>query len=387
MAVRHLNIHDDSSTVSTKQKTEYRWAKVANKKIYIIAGEPSGDLLGAKILRALREDDVTVSGVGGPLLQNEGLVSLFDIREISHGGIVELIPHIPRIKQLIKMTVEDIVKARPDVLLTIDSPGFSFRIAKIIKKRNLGIRTVHFVAPSVWAWRPKRAQKIAKIYDVLLALFDFEPQYFLKYGLRTEFVGHPLVEDFEECEDFPKSDTLLLMPGSRLQEIKQMLPIFLAFADDFHHAGRVVIPTLPHLRSIIEGMVESRGIEIITDEKIKNEMYRKAGLAVVASGTATLQLALARCPMIVCYKMNGITYNIIKPLVKTEYIALCNIVLNAKIVPELIQKECTAENIMRHASNLDKEFQISRFKELRDRLYNDGVSPSKRISEIIIGVR
>ncbi|MDR0640721.1 MAG: lipid-A-disaccharide synthase [Holosporales bacterium] len=407
-----------------------------NIKIYIVAGEPSGDAIGAKVLRAIKtEGSVDVSGVGGPHLAREGLDSLFNITEISHGGIIELIPHIRRIKQLIQMTIDDITKVRPDVLLTIDSPGFSFRIAKAVKNSNLGIKMIHLVAPSVWAWRKGRAKKVAKIYDALLTLFDFEPQYFLPHGLRTEFVGHPLMEDYEESISLTRDDTILLMPGSRLQEIKQILPILLKVTDEYTGTSRVVIPTLPHLSRYVDGLVGSRSIEIITNDKEKNELFRRAGLAIVASGTATLQLALAGCPMIVCYKMNRITYNIVKPFVKTKHIALGNIILNRpllqpseselkagdteigsgayssvrapsstgstnqqpysgelrersieSVIPELIQDACTAANIMRHVKDLNREHQVTKLKEIRNRLYDGNVLPSQKIARIILAV-
>ncbi|MDO4975043.1 MAG: lipid-A-disaccharide synthase, partial [Alphaproteobacteria bacterium] len=221
------------------------------KKIYIIAGEPSGDFLGACVLQELQKySDFEIFGVGGNLMKTKGLKSLFDIKEISVGGLVEVIPHIFHIKTLINKTVNDIIAKNPDVLFTIDSPGFCFRVAKLVRKKNPNIKLIHLVAPSVWAWRQGRAKGISKLYDHLLTLFDFEPKYFTKFGLKTTFVGHPAIEYFEE-NDYSKEDTLLLLPGSRKQEIESLLPIFLNVSEKLSFE-KIIIPTLPSLLPILK---------------------------------------------------------------------------------------------------------------------------------------
>jgi lipid-A-disaccharide synthase len=365
--------------------------------IYVIAGEPSGDAIGAHVLRAMRDLDLEISGVGGDKMQIEGLSSLFDIGEISVGGIIEVIPHILRIREIIHLTARDIIDKSPDVVLTIDSPGFCFRVAKMVRKLSPGIRMIHLVAPSVWAWRPRRAKKLAKLYDILLTLFEFEPPYFLKYGLQTEYVGHPMIEEFLENIDCPtqrpleleftegiKDDLLLLMPGSRPQEIKKMLPIFLEFSEKYE-TSRCVIPTLPHLVPMIrEYLVPGRNIEIMTDEDAKHELYRRARLAVVASGTATLQLAIAGCPMIVCYKLHWLTYSMVKLIANTQYISLVNIITNRRIVHELIQGECRAERILQVAQDPAILNQINELRSVRDRICSIEQLPSKRIVNIIM---
>jgi lipid-A-disaccharide synthase len=361
-----------------------RTETTTKRKTYIIAGEPSGDVIGAHVLRAMRSLDLEISGVGGDKMQGEGLASLFDIDEISVGGIVEVIPHILRIRKLIHLTARDIIARRPDVVLTIDSPGFCFRVVKMVRKLSPGIRMIHLVAPSVWAWRPKRAKKLAKLYDVLLTLFEFEPPYFLKHGLNTKYVGHPIIEEFPEDIRKDKDDLVLLMPGSRFQEIQRLLPIFLEFLEKYEVA-RCVIPTLPYLVPMVRRYLGNKsGIEITTDEDEKNDLYRKARLAIVASGTATLQLAVAGCPMIVCYKLNGITYRIVKLLAKTEYISLVNIISNYRIVPELIQEDCTADRIFQLASETDFLAQIHELVSLRADIRNLDQLPSKKIIDIMM---
>ena len=354
------------------------------KTCYIIAGEPSGDFLGASVISAIKKqpEKLNICGVGGKLMEDEGFVSLFDIKEISVGGIVEIVPHILKIKKLIKQTVNDILEKKPDIVLTIDSPGFCFRVAKLVRRRNKNIKLMHLVAPSVWAWRPKRAKKIAKLYDHLLTLFDFEPQYFEKEGLKTTFVGHPAVEDFSISEG-EKPEIILLMPGSRAQEIKSLLPIFIESAKKLN-AEKIVVPTLPHLIPLVKSLIGSNDISIETDEAAKKTLYKSAKVAIVASGTATLQLALSGCPMVVCYKLSNITYSIIKKMTKVKYISLVNIILNKPVVKELIQKDCNAENIVGAVLKIGDSNQMEEFSRLRIRLTNNGINPSEEIAEIVL---
>lgn len=348
------------------------------KKLYVIAGEPSGDFLGACVLRKLEDTDFEVFGIGGQLMETEGLKSLIDISEISIGGLVEIIPHIIRIKKLINKTVSDIQQKNPDILLTIDSPGFCFRIAEKTKRKNPNIKLVHFVAPSVWAWRENRAQGLAKLYDHLLTLFDFEPKYFEKHGLKTTFVGHPAIEYFETTSS-AKTDTLLLLPGSRKQEIETLLPIFLKAAQTLNFREKI-IATLPTLVNTVKPIVKDRqNIKVVFDETEKRNLYQTSKFALVASGTATLQLALSGCPMIVCYKLSNLTYHILKRFVKVSYISLVNLILNRPVVPELIQSECTADKIVETFNNLDMGSQTRDFKDLAKRLKPEGCTSCEKI--------
>jgi lipid-A-disaccharide synthase len=359
------------------------------KSIYIIAGEPSGDAIGAIVIRRIRQEepDVEIIGIGGPKMVAEGMSSLFDICEISVGGILEIVPHLRRIILLINQTIHDIFCKKPDVVITIDSPGFSFRVIREVKKLIPNTIAIHLVAPSVWAWRSNRVKKVAKLYDALLTLFDFEPKYFESSGLKTIWVGHPIVESIpEETIDYAKKeDIVLLMPGSRYQEIMRLLPIFLEAGDKIG-AGRYVIPSLPHLTQLITKLIGSRNVSIIVNEEAQNEMYRKAKLAIVASGTATVQLALARCPMIVCYKLNCITFGILKMFVKAKYVSLVNIILDKKIVPELLQNECTADNIVREVNSTNFREQFDAFCNMKNRLMSRMTAPSKIIVDYVLGI-
>ena len=231
--------------------------------VFLSAGEPSGDFLGSQLMKALKKQlgaNVTFVGLGGSLMAAEGLPSLFPIEELSIMGLAEIIPHIRRIRNRIQETVEAIETIRPDVVVTIDSPGFNFRVGKRLKKRIKSIPLVHYVAPSVWAWRPKRAHAVAQFLDHLLVVFPFEPPYFLKEGLPTTFVGHPVVElGLEKLHDptfrtrheiGAQAPILTLLPGSRRGEISRLLPVFqetVVKLQQRYPDLQVVIPTLPHL--------------------------------------------------------------------------------------------------------------------------------------------
>lgn len=352
------------------------------KKLYIIAGEPSGDFLGAKVISRIKAmRNAQIFGTGGALMQKSGLKSIIDIQQLSVVGILEIVPHLFKINRLINRVVADILKTNPAVLLTIDSPGFCFRVAKLVRKKNPNIKLIHLVAPSVWAWRERRAKKVAKLYDHLLTLFDFEPQYFSKYGLKTTFVGHPAIEEFDESKA-PKENMLLILPGSRKQEIKVLLPIFLKSLPSLNFK-RIVIPTLPHLVKFIRTITSDENIEIISEEEQRLELFQNAKCAMVASGTVTLQLALSGCPMVCCYRISSLTYRIVKAMVKVKHISLVNIILNRSVIPELIQNECNPTKIAKCINSINYDAQMSAFRDIKSHIQYGDIIPSKKIAEII----
>ena len=353
------------------------------KKIYFLAGEPSGDFLGsAAISRLSTNKDVAICGTGGNMMKSHRIGTINEMQQLAVGGIAEIIPHIFKIQQLIHHVAEDVIHQNPDVLLTIDSPGFCFRVAKLVKKQNSDIKLLHLVAPSVWAWRSNRARKLAKIYDHLLTLFDFEPPYFTKYGLKATFVGHPAAEEFSITNN-RKENLLLILPGSRRQEITSLLPIFIETLQ-YLNFERVVIPTLPHLEPLIKSLILQNSIEIVTDETQKKLLFQTAKCSIVASGTATLQLALSGCPMVCCYKLAPITYHIVKSMINIQYISLVNILLNAPVIPELIQNDCVPAKISKAVNNLSCEEQIASFSKLYQHIIADNNSPSEEIANIIL---
>ncbi|MBQ8651562.1 MAG: lipid-A-disaccharide synthase [Alphaproteobacteria bacterium] len=354
-----------------------------NNQIYIIAGEPSGDCIGHEVIKSLHSlhPKINLKGIGGILMEEVGVKSLFDIKEIAIGGIVEVIPKALKIKKLIDLAICDIKKINPSVLLTIDSPGFCFRIAKKIKKELPNTKLIHIVAPSVWAWRKGRAKSIAKLYDCLLTLFDFEPRYFSKFGLDVRFIGHPAIQKFNSTNN-EKSNEILVMPGSRDQEVVKLLPVFIDAARKIK-ANKIIIPTLPHLKKLIQSLTNGGDIIIVENEQEKLMYYRRAKLAIVASGTATLQLALSKCPMVVCYKIANITYKILRKLVRVKYISLVNIILNRRVVPELIQNDCTSEKIVMECNQLNFAEQIKNFSKLQKKIQNGCEYPSDIAANVI----
>ncbi|MGV8947751.1 MAG: lipid-A-disaccharide synthase [Candidatus Paracaedibacter sp.] len=329
--------------------------------VFLSAGEPSGDFLGSQLMKALKKQldgDVIFVGLGGALMAAEGLSSLFPIEELSIMGLAEIIPHIRRIRNRIKETVEAIETIHPDVVVTIDSPGFNFRVGKRLKKRIKSIPLVHYVAPSVWAWRPKRAHAVAQFLDHLLVLFPFEPPFFLKEGLPTTFVGHPVVElGLEKLHDptfrtrheiGAQAPILTLLPGSRRGEISRLLPVFqetVVSLQQKYPDIQVVIPTLAHLAGQIKKQF-TLPATIITTPSEKFAAYKESQAALAASGTVSLELAAAGVPMAIAYKINPITHFLVRCLVKVKYACLVNLLMNEEIVPERLQEDCTSQKLV-----------------------------------------
>lgn len=334
-----------------------------NKKVlvYMVAGEASGDQIGASLMAELSQDknqNLHFEGIGGAQMEAQGLRSLFPISELSIMGLVEIIPHALNILTRLNQTVDDIKKVKPDVVVTIDSPGFTFRLAKRVHKLNIPV--IHVNAPTVWAWKPRRAEKIAGYISHLLTLFPFEPPYFIKHGLPTTFMGHPLSEKklpdidvnlFRKENNIAKEAPLLcVLPGSRSSEIKTHLPIFTDTIEllkaQFSNL-EIVIPTLESHRHQIDDFLKQKGISaiIVTDETKKYQAMRSSTAALAASGTVTLELGLTRTPMVVAYKGNPVTAAIVRRMLLIKHVSLVNILLEKEVVPELLQEDCRAENL------------------------------------------
>lgn len=350
--------------------------------IYIIAGEASGDHIGASIMAELHhisKAPLTFQGIGGPEMTIQGLKSLFPMSELSIMGLLEIIPHALNIMARLNQTVDDIKRLRPKVIVTIDSPGFCFRLAKRIKALNIPV--VHINAPTVWAWRPRRAEKITRYISHLLTLFPFEPPYFTKHGLKTTFMGHPLAEkhlgqidgkEFRKRLKLKAGQPLLcVLPGSRDAEIKMHLPIFLDTVEllkiQFPDLV-IVVPTIHKHKDTIETEFSRRGVSgiIVTNETEKYEAMRTSTAALAASGTVTLELGLCETPMIVAYKGNAITAAIVRRLLITKYVSLVNILLNKEVVPEFLQENCKSETLSLKLHKFLKDGCESRTDQMND---------------------
>ena len=320
-------------------------------KIFIIAGEVSGDVLGAKIMRKM--PGVNFVGIGGENMCAAGLQSLFPMADLSVLGIFEVLAHAKTLTNRIKQTVQAILHEKPDVVLTIDSPGFAKSVVKKVRQQNKSIKFYHVVAPQVWAWGKWRAKKYAKIFDKLYAFFDFEVPYFTKYGLDTMAVGHPIADGLEKYKTATKTDEKIisLVPGSRMNEVKKLLPVFRKTVDLLYSCGyqnyKFVIPTVETTNAYIKKEVKNWKIkpEIISADQ-RYDLYANTYIAVVASGTVSAELAIMHIPTIVVYKMNPLTVVLGHILLKIKWVSLVNILMNKSIYPELLGRNATPYNIM-----------------------------------------
>ena len=376
-------------------------------KYYLIAGEPSGDSLGARLMEALKRNDKQAQffGLGGDSMQEQGLKSLFNITELAVMGLAEVIPSIPRILNRIKQTVADIQAVKPDVIITIDSWSFCARIHKKIRKLKLGIPQVHYVAPQVWAWKKKRARTMYKYIDLLLTLFPHEPKYFTPYKLDTVFVGHPVIESaivngknkgvFRKEHNIKEEQKLMLvLPGSRHNEVERLLPDFLEVVKKMqakHPEFVYAIPTVSTVADKVKNMVKASGLPVmvVEGEQERHNAFQDADVAIAASGTVALELAIVGVPHIVAYKVPKLTEWIARHFIHIEFINLTNILLGREFVPELLQESCNPENIMAYIEQflgqktLYKR-QIEGFEKLRVKLGMGEQTPSDNACKAIM---
>ncbi|MCF8467955.1 MAG: lipid-A-disaccharide synthase [Sneathiella sp.] len=373
-------------------------------KIFILAGEASGDALAAKLMKGIKVKALNAEfhGVGGPLMMAEGLVSLFPMEELSVMGVFEVLPKLPKLLKRINETAAEVKQLRPDVFITVDAPDFSFRVAKKLEGTNY--LKVHYVAPSVWAWRPGRAKKIAALYDHLLTLLPFEPPYFEKEGLPASFVGHSVIETWADKGDgaafrtrhaiSPDDRLLMLLPGSRRSEVTRHLPVFeTAIASLRAEIGdfRMIIPVIGRSGDLVRETVKKWAWSplIIDGEAEKFDAMAAADVALAASGTVALELALARLPTVIAYKMNALTAMIARRFVKLEHVNLVNILLKREVVPEYILENCTADNLSRAVAELfrseeKRQQQIVSYDQAMVLLGLGGAAPGARAAEIIL---
>ena len=381
-------------------------------KIFIIAGEDSGDKLGSAIIDGLiKTIDVPpkIVGIGGIGMLSRGLEPVFPMSELSVMGVVEIAFQYKNLKKRLNQTISSILDEKPDILLTIDAPEFCFRIAKKIKKLNKNIPIVHYVAPSVWAWRPNRAKKISNIVDHILALFPFEPRYFHDVGVRCDFVGHPIVSetlaDEESVTELKKVYSLsdepiiLCLPGSRKSEIDRLMPTFGETLKKFSNAlpnAKFILPSTPDVYEYSEKYLDCMPKDIIflTPKKIGLEKYlefKKASfkishLALAASGTVSLELAANNTPMVIGYDMNFLSRQIIGFMLKTDTVNLVNLVTGNRNIPECIGSNFKSEKLFLemvrvYSNNLN---QINDFKNTMDLLGLNREPPNVRAANSLL---
>jgi lipid-A-disaccharide synthase len=332
------------------------------KKIFILTGEPSGDKLASKVIISLKKMNPQIEYlcVGGENLNSLGIKSIYDLKEVTYLGFTKVLLNLFKINNKINITVKAILAFNPDILFTVDSPDFTLRVAERIKNKNAKIKTIHYVAPQVWAWREGRVKKIKKFIDHILLLFKFEKKYFEKEKVSCEFVGHPLLEkkqddkiDLQQIVGKNKA-IISVFPGSRISEINVLMPILLNFIklmDDKYKDVIFIFHSTREFNYLIHSFIKNEGLlkcEVVSDDKIKAHFLKKSIFAVAKSGTVSLEICNAKIPSIILYKMNFINFLIIKMLVKTKYANIINIAAQEEIIPELLQSKCNAKNIYKH---------------------------------------
>ena len=334
-------------------------------RIYLIAGEPSGDALGAALMAGLKQvADVEFHGVGGPLMQAQGLNSQFAMDELSIMGIAEVLPKYRALKRRISECAEAVLQLKPDAMITIDSPDFCLRVAKLVKAAS-DIKTIHYVAPSVWAWRAGRAAKMAKVIDHVLALLPFEPPLMQAAGMGCDFVGHPVVaqpqasvyeaQDFRNRHGIDDAPLLLMLPGSRRGEVTRLAPVFGEVLQRIQQARpdmRMVLPAAAAVAPLVQDLVADWPIKPIVlnlnelgAEAEKRAAFGAADVALAASGTVSLELAAAGTPMVIAYDMNWLSRIMISRMLKIDTVTLVNLVSDTRVVPEFLGANCVPDKI------------------------------------------
>lgn len=329
-------------------------------KLFFVAGEPSGDRLGGALLQGLKDigADVDAHGVGGPMMAEQGLTSIFPYEDLAVMGLAEILPKYRLLKRRIAQTAQAVTDSGAEALISIDSPDFGLRVAKLARAANPELKTIHYVAPSVWAWRPKRADKMARVIDHVLALLPFEPSYMHAAGMTCDFVGHPVVTELlataEEATAFRTAHgiaadekLLLVLPGSRTSEVTRLAPIFGNTINGLN--ARVVLPTLPHIHATVARLTADWMPKPIildaTDAAQKRAAFAAADGALAASGTVSLELAANATPMVIAYDMNWLTRFIMKRAIKVDTVTLVNLVSETRTIPEFLADNCRPEAI------------------------------------------
>lgn len=414
-----------------------------NPSIFLIAGEMSGDQLGGWLIAALKtkQPSIRFAGIGGPMMQAQGVTSLFPMRDINLMGFAEILPHIFKLKRRIRETVEAIEREKPDMLITIDSPGFATRVVKLLRARGIHRpKFVHYVAPTVWAYKPERAAKFANLFDYLLCLLPFEPPYFDAVKLPNRFIGHEITwwwkvrgdgAAFRVKHTLGDSPILAVFPGSRRGEIKRLWPIFSAAIGQL----QTHIPTLRIVIQVPEYLVEEmralipppfggrlepapdltrgggtsqtphsessplptspqkgEGILILPSTEDKKDLFAASTAAIAKSGTIGLECALAGLPHVIAYRANPITYYLIRKMANIRFAHLANILAGRDTVPELIQETCTPSRLVDAilpllTSDAARTAQQAELATIAAQLgANDSTSPSEKAAEMVLGM-
>ena len=329
------------------------------KKIFIVTGEPSGDKLASKVIAKLMslKPDVEYLSVGGEHLKSLGIKSIYDLKEITYLGFTKVLLNIFKIKKKINETVNKVIEFNPDILFSVDSPDFTLRVSKKVKKTNPNIKTIHFVSPKIYVWRESRVKKLKPFLDHIMLLFPFEKKYYDKENVKSTFTGHPLLEINEKSkidltQNIKKDKKIFsIYPGSRLSEINTLMPILFQFINLMNEKYKDILfifhstSEYNHLISTFLLKEKFKNCEVISNEKIKSQLLKQSIFAVAKSGTISLEICNFKVPSIIIYKMNSINFFIVKSLAKVKFANIINIAANKEIIPELLQSKCNSQNI------------------------------------------
>lgn len=378
------------------------------RKIFLIATEESGDRLGAHLMKVLRQrlgDAVRFEGVGGQSMAREGLTSLFPIEELSIIGLAAVVKQLPKVLRLIRETVGAVMRAQPDILVIIDSPDFTHRVARRVRARDPAIPIIDYVSPSVWAWRPGRARAMRAYVDHVLALLPFEPEEYRRlHGPPCSYVGHPLTEQIstlrpgveEQRRRNEVPPVLLVLPGSRRSEIRHHMSIFGEALDRLQAGGvafELVLPTMTHLLEAVQAGLTGWKVKprVVVGEQEKRAAFRIANAALAKSGTVTLELALAGVPMITAYRSGAVEAWIVMRAIKVKSVILANLVVGENVVPEFLQQDCTPENLSRGLREILtdsplRQRQVEAFSRIGDLMSTGNQPPSVRAADIVLAM-
>jgi len=376
------------------------------RRVFLVATEESGDRLGANLMKVLRQrlgGAVVFEGVGGQAMAREGLTSRFPIEELSIIGLAAVARQLPMILRRIRETAAAVIEGSPDVLVIIDSPDFTHRVARRVRARDPSIPIVDYVSPSVWAWRPGRARAMCAYVDHVLALLPFEPEAYRRLrGPPCSYVGHPLIEQIgslrpnpdEQARRMAQPPVLLVLPGSRRSEIRHHMAVFGATLDRLRTDGvafEPVLPTMPHLQEAVADGVKDWKVEprIVVGEKEKQAAFRMAHAAFAKSGTATLELAISGVPMVAAYKAGAVESWILRRMIKLNSVILANLVIGENAVPEFIQQDCTPEKLAPALREILEDSparrrQLQAFAKLDAIMSTGNAPPSARAADIVL---
>ena len=371
------------------------------KKIFILTGEPSGDKLASKVISKLKNSKPNIEylSIGGEHLKTLGIKSLYDLKEVTYLGFTKVLFNVFKIKNIINETVAKIIEFNPDILFSVDSPDFTLRVAKKVKKLKPNIRTIHFVAPKVYVWREHRVKQLKSFLDHILLLFPFEKKYFDKENINSTFTGHPLLEEHKEnkidiSQIIKRNKKIFsIYPGSRISEINVLTPVLFEFVrlmnKKYTDMFFIFHSTFEHHQLMKKLLTKEnlKNCDVVSDEAVKSQVLKQSIFAVAKSGTISLEICNAKIPSIIIYKMNSINFFIVKLLVKVKFANIINIAADDEIIPELLQSKCNSKNIFDAVDELliDQqalEKQIAKSQEIIRRFKTD--KSSKIASSVLL---